>query len=325
MPSLADLFNPSFLMFLGILVLVAALLVVYFESKLREQNHKITSMFSLVSSLAEEVNGIKFNLTQISLQQNGGFFSTSENDRLPSEIAGIDRPTGVFRKNDNNNLISVSDDDSDSDSDSETNDDNDLESIDSSDNSNDDDEEEQEEEKILSDNINDVKILKLNIQGSKNIHDENNNLGLNYHNDNEDLDLNDLDNLDNIDDLDDLNDLNDVDDELSETQSISSKKSISIELAEKLLSVEYGNLENQLNDKLDENFNSDLNNNTNILDISSSDFKTININLEETTTENIDYKKLSIPKLRSIVAEKKLSTDTSKLKKPELLKLLGVE
>ena len=66
-------------------------------------------------------------------------------------------------------------------------------------------------------------------------------------------------------------------------------------------------------------------NNTEILDISSSDFKTININLEDSTTENIDYKKLSIPKLRSIVAEKKLLTDTSKLKKPELLKLLGVE
>ena len=33
MPSLTDLFNPTFLMFLGILVLVVALLVVYFETK----------------------------------------------------------------------------------------------------------------------------------------------------------------------------------------------------------------------------------------------------------------------------------------------------
>ena len=59
MPSLTDLFNPTFLMFLGILVLVVALLVVYFETKFREQNHKISSMLSLVSSLAEEVNGSK--------------------------------------------------------------------------------------------------------------------------------------------------------------------------------------------------------------------------------------------------------------------------
>jgi cell division protein FtsL len=53
MASLADLFNPTFLMFLGILVLVVALLVVYFESKMRDQNHKIASMLSLVSTLAE--------------------------------------------------------------------------------------------------------------------------------------------------------------------------------------------------------------------------------------------------------------------------------
>jgi hypothetical protein len=43
MASITDLFNPTFLMFLGILVLVAALLVVYLESKMREQNHKISS------------------------------------------------------------------------------------------------------------------------------------------------------------------------------------------------------------------------------------------------------------------------------------------
>ena len=48
MAILTDLFNPSFFMFLGILILVIALLVVYFESKMREQNHKIASMLSLV-------------------------------------------------------------------------------------------------------------------------------------------------------------------------------------------------------------------------------------------------------------------------------------
>ena len=52
MASLTDLFSLPFLMFLGILVLVVALVVVYFESKFREQNHKIASMFSIVSTLA---------------------------------------------------------------------------------------------------------------------------------------------------------------------------------------------------------------------------------------------------------------------------------
>ena len=57
----------------------------------------------------------------------------------------------------------------------------------------------------------------------------------------------------------------------------------------------------------------------------SADLKTISINLEDTHSDSLDYKKLSLPKLRSIVSEKGLATDASKLKKNELLKLLGAE
>ena len=65
MASLTDLFSLPFLMFLGILVLVVALVVVYFESKMREQNHKIASMFSIVSTLAEDANNMKMGLNQL--------------------------------------------------------------------------------------------------------------------------------------------------------------------------------------------------------------------------------------------------------------------
>ena len=43
--------------------------------------------------------------------------------------------------------------------------------------------------------------------------------------------------------------------------------------------------------------------------------------------DSIEYKKLQLPKLRSIVVEKGLTTnlEASKLKKPEILKLLGAE
>ena len=47
--------------------------------------------------------------------------------------------------------------------------------------------------------------------------------------------------------------------------------------------------------------------------------------LEEESKEIIDFKKMSIPKLRSIVSERGLSTETAKLKKSDLLKLLEVE
>ena len=41
-------------------------------------------------------------------------------------------------------------------------------------------------------------------------------------------------------------------------------------------------------------------------------------------SEVVDYKKMQLPKLRTIVTEKGLSMDDSKLKKNEILKLLGI-
>ena len=41
--------------------------------------------------------------------------------------------------------------------------------------------------------------------------------------------------------------------------------------------------------------------------------------------EALDYKKMSLQKLRTIVTEKGLSTEAFKLKKNDLLKLLEVE
>ena len=63
--TVMDLLNPTFLIFLGIAVLLIALLTLYFESKLREQNHKITSMLSLVSTLADEINYSKIGSEKI--------------------------------------------------------------------------------------------------------------------------------------------------------------------------------------------------------------------------------------------------------------------
>ena len=82
--------------------------------------------------------------------------------------------------------------------------------------------------------------------------------------------------------------------------------------------------DDDIDDLASELSTSDLEEEKPVLDV--SDLKTISINLEE-STEKIDYKKLQLPKLKSIVVEKKLATssDASKLKKAELLKLLGVE
>jgi hypothetical protein len=260
MASLTDLFNPTFLMFLGILVLVVALLVVYFETKFREQNHKISSMLSLVSSLAEEVNGSKMIIHQLTMNHqphSQQFFQQQQQPNLEKRIVQ------------NDNLILVSDDEDDSDSDASDEDDSESDSDAASEVSIDENVDDDDDSDIeLGDHSNDVKVLKLNISDNN---DDNSESG------------------DDLEEMDDLSaaSLEDLDD--SSTSSVSIKE--------------------EKNDN-----------------IKSMDFKSINITLEETKPEQpLDYRKMAIPKLRSIVAEKGLSSDSSKLKKNELLKLLGVE
>lgn len=54
-----ELTSPAILLCLGMIVVVAALLVVYFESRLREQNHRLKTMLSLITTLAEDTNSLK--------------------------------------------------------------------------------------------------------------------------------------------------------------------------------------------------------------------------------------------------------------------------
>ena len=271
MASLADLFNPTFLMFLGILVLVVAMVVVYFESKMREQNHKINSMLSLVSTLAEDVGGLKMGFHQIattaaSVSQYGGEQPVYETKK-----------TNYLEEKRDTKLITVSDDESESESDSDNdsvnidanNIEDDAESVDSI---NDDFDEDDLSMNDLSDDTNEeenleqIKVFKINV---------------------------DVENVESVEDVEDLqSELGGED--LEDTESVDLEK-----LEEKPLEQEV---------------------------ISASELKTISINLEE-PVEKIDYKKLQLPKLKSVVVEKGLATSTeaSKLKKGELLKLLGIE
>lgn len=265
MASLADLFNPTFLMFLGILVLVVALLVVYFESKMRDQNHKIASMLSLVSTLAEDVTGVKMALNSVLAIRGGQMF---QQPTIPSE-----ENLGNLQQN---KLIEVSDDEESDDEDNDNLENEDLESV---------------EDDSSEDTNNDIKVVKLQLSNEviqdNDSYEEANNLDLDVA---EDLDL-------------------DVAEDLPE---------IGDDYVEEMLSLKY-----------DENHED-----TNNLDESvipfSGDLKTISINLGEEQQQsevNIDYKKLQLAKLRSVVIEKGLtsSSEAQKLKKPELLKLLGAE
>lgn len=270
MPSLSDIFNPSFFMCLGILVLLTALIVVYFESKMREQNHKISSMLSLVSSLAEEQNNLRMEVFRM-------ITVTNTNNHIINN-------SEAFQETKNNDLINVSDDEED-DSDEEDDDDsdsNDSDSNDSDSDSNDSDSDLEENEVIEIGNNNDIKVLKLNI----NKIDDNEN----DDNENNDFNINDLDDLD--DELDDDSDSTSSDEELKE------------------------DIQNNLEELKD-----DESKETHKTVLTAFDLKQINISGLE--NETYDYKKFSLNKLKSLAMEKGLTKDSSKLKKNELLKLLG--
>ena len=52
-----NLFNPQFLLFLALLLLVAGLLLFYMDMKMREQNHKIKAIADLATTIAQSIKG----------------------------------------------------------------------------------------------------------------------------------------------------------------------------------------------------------------------------------------------------------------------------
>jgi len=269
--SLTDLLNPTFFMCLGIVLLAIALLVVYFENKMREQNHKIASMLSLVSTLAEDMNGFKIGLNHLAINSMAG-------GNMSAHPQHFDELNTAFISN-HDNKITVSDDEYDSENESDS----ESELVDA---------DEMDEINSVSD---DVKVLKLNF---------------NKEDSEEDDDASETMDFDeNIEDLEQLDELEDTN---SETSNLNS------EFVAETLDLNYEeNFDNQPSDQ--------SNTDEHVENISTSDLKKINITLEETNSECLDYKKLPLPKLRNIVAEKGLTVDTSKLKKNELLKLLECE
>jgi hypothetical protein len=211
--SLVDLFNPSFLMFLGILVLVVALLVVYFESKFREQNHKIASMLSIVSSVAEELNNMRGAINLV-----GGSIN---NDNSPNiiELNSSFNSNSNFEQIKRMDLIEVSDDEEDDESvedlEEEDLEEEDLEedSVDEDSIDEEEDSEEEDDDFVEADleEVKDIKVLKLSVSGT------NINLDINHE---------EIDDLHNDEEIDDLH--NDEEIEFDDNESIVSIDATSI-------------------------------------------------------------------------------------------------
>jgi hypothetical protein len=280
-------------MFLGILLLVVAIVVVYFESKMRDQNHKIASMLSLVSTLAEDMSGVKMGLNQVARyqmsgqqmggQQMGGPAPQSQPQQSQQPLENQSK--SLFLQ-ESENLIAVSDDDSEDDTEGAIDDDSDMDDSDMDDSDSDSDSCADSHSDYLESGERAVKVLRLNIQE---LGDSNMNLNNAFTGAEE---------LENLDDL--------LDDELSVSSGESSEYRLELTSAD-IISADEIKADTPVN-------------------ISASDLKTINISLEEPALlEPVDYKKLPLPKLRTIVAERGLADDAAKMKKNELLKLLSID
>jgi len=328
------IFNASFFIILAIIILVVALLVVYFESKIREQHHKIVSMLSLVSTLAEDINEMKINFNHLII--SGG----SQNKQNNSENLGIIQNNTLNLKSshdtrDNLALIEVSDDES-NDDEAVSDDDEDV----SDDEESDDDEDVSDDEDLHDnpDKTNDNEENKLSneiedivdnpLRDDENTNKEKNNIKVLIVNLNDNkLNVNN-DSRFNLDDSEDLDNF----------QPIYENAEIAEEYAKQILSLKYEVEINKQTPELLFHSNEEIYQNNKqdiILEEKKDDnvlqsIKSISINLGDELLAKDDimnYKKIQLAKLRTIIVEKGLASnsDASKLKKNEILKLLGVE
>ena len=68
----SDIFSLSFLCCLGISLLLIGLLSIYFNNKLTEQEHKISAMFGIVTTMADQIQFLRTNRNVIADPSKNG-------------------------------------------------------------------------------------------------------------------------------------------------------------------------------------------------------------------------------------------------------------
>jgi hypothetical protein len=276
--AISDIFSSSFLISLAITLFVASMLYIYISNKFAEQNHKINSMFSLISTMAEEQQYFRAKL----IGRNSQFNDLDKAQFAPHLL------NNENNENINNDLISVSDN---QDQESDYIDDSESETNSESDSESEYDMEEYEQ-------TNNIDILNLGLIN----HD---NLGLNET-------QNEINSNNNRDEL------IDIDSDSTSTINLSNIKTIHLE--EPIIQI---NNTNELDLTSEININDNEHEHTEL--VQDNDTDTINTSNTLDNHYRQEYKKMSLNKLREVIVEKGLLQDASKLKKNEILKLLGDE
>uniref|UniRef100_A0A6C0BXQ6 Rho termination factor N-terminal domain-containing protein n=1 Tax=viral metagenome TaxID=1070528 RepID=A0A6C0BXQ6_9ZZZZ len=251
-------------------------------------NQKITQQNDKINGMFDLVNTMAEEMNYI--RSTGGSITLQPFASQTQQV--LANLNGGFRQSENE-LIQVSDEDDDEDEDDEDDDDDDE---DEDDEDEDDDQEDDNDEENNTKNIKIINILSESIYGVD-------------HNDVEIIEEDDYINNDSDDDSDESDNDDILDDEDDKPVEL-------IDL------INHDALEDHTNYKtflIDDKITINDKEETNNIDLSM--LKSINIS-SSSSNENIEYKKMSLNKLREIVIERKLTSDSSKMKKNELLKLL---
>ena len=255
--SLSDIFTPSVVISLAISLLLIGLFGLYVSNKMNEQNHKLNSMFDLVSTLANELQMVRSQqpVSMGPASMGGGGGGVGRVYEKP-EVANTNHLVSMIDVSDNSES-SGEESDGDTDEGAESGDDSD------NDGSDDDGGADGEEE-----------------SGS----------------DGEDDD-------------------SDGESDDGEHDGRSDKAIVVSESLDDALFEEIANLDEIVFEE------------TNVERVKTPEATTTNTNTSNVKNLNVvfDYKKASLSKLREIVEQKGLSSDTSKLKKQELLKMLEID
>lgn len=275
----ADLFSTSFLFSTAIIIILIGGIFAYVNYKMVEQDHKLSSMVSLVSILAQDLQFVKSKLHANTNANSNNAIDETNNLQYASQIMG------------GSDLISVSDDeeekyddeqeeqDGDEEQDDEEQDDEDEETYSDDESYEEEEEEEEDDKNKVEDSTNHIKLLNLTLA-------------------NENFEVEDLSSPEHEDDIKIIHIENNLAEELMEEEPTTH-----IEVpppTDTKISMD------------DINF---------LKSVTITDLGEI----EDANSSKTDYKKMSINKLREIVVSKGLVTDASKLKKPEILNLLGDE
>lgn len=289
--AISDLFSSSFLFSITLILILFGAGFLYFSYKMAEQDHKLTSMVNLVSILAQDLHFVKSNVSITGVNNH------NDNDMLDQMIGGnqIPETTG------SSDIISVSDGD-DEDEDEEYDEDDDDENTDE-----DDEDTDEDDENDFDDDDGDEQEYDINEENVKQ---------KNGQQEDEDV-LQKQIKLINLTLENDI--VEDIDSHFEEIDNNSQKEEIKTIHLETLITSEETN--NQLQIPSDSN-----------VIISSEDIsflKNVSItdsgDTDELHDSKSDYKKMSLNKLREVVVSKGFVTDSSKLKKNDILKILGEE